>query len=275
MYEDLKHLSERPSVFSVYSVDTLWTEPHLAKKMLETHLNQETALASRPAKAIDRVVSWMDEAIGLTGRSVCDLGCGPGLYSGRYAARGANVIGLDFSSNSISYARSQATSGEGAVAYRVANYLTDQLPEQQDLITLIYCDLCALSPSQRQTLLVKIRDCLVPGGKLVFDVYSEKAFDCVIEGVSFGRNLMNGFWSENDYYAFQNTFRYDCNAVSLDRFTIIEQARTWEVFNWLQYFSPNDVRREIEAAGFSSIEFVQGFDVDPQDEMTFGIIAGL
>lgn len=274
MYEDLKHLTERPIVFSVYTADTLWTEPHLAKMMLDTHLAQDTPLASRPAEAIYRVVNWMDEVIGLNGRKVCDLGCGPGLYTSRYAKRGANVIGLDFSANSIAYAQNRLSTLDALISYRVANYLSDPLPEQQDLVTLIYCDLCALSPSQRQILLAKIRECLVPGGKLVFDVYSKIAFDHVTEGVSFGRNLMNGFWSARDYFAFQHTFRYERAAVSLDRFTIIEEDRTWDVFNWLQYFSPDDISREIEAAGFSSINFVEGFDVDPQDKATFGVVAG-
>jgi SAM-dependent methyltransferase len=275
MYEDLKNLSERPAVFSVYTADTLWTEPHLAKMMLDTHLAQDTALASRPTKAIDRVVSWIDDVIGLKDRKVCDLGCGPGLYAHRYAKRGANVIGLDFSENSIAYAQGHSASKDASVSYRVANYLTAPLPEQQDLVTLIYCDLCALSPSQRQRLLAKIRDSLVPGGKFVFDLYSETAFDRVKEGVSFGRNLMNGFWSENDYFAFQQTFRYESEAVSLYRFTIIEEDRRWDVFNWLQYFSPDDIRRELEAAGFSSIAFVQGFDLDPKDKASFAVVAGL
>ena len=274
MYEDLKHLSERPGVFSIYTADTLWTEPHLAKMMLATHLDQDTALASRPTAAINRMVDWVDQSIGLNEKSVCDLGCGPGLYASRYAKRGANVTGLDFSASSVAYAKRQSSSADAPVSYRVANYLTDPLPEQQDLVTLIYCDLCALSPSQRQILLAKIRECLVPGGKLVFDVYSEQAFERVTEGASFGRNLMHGFWSANDYFAFQNTFRYEREAVSLDRFTIIEDARTWDVFNWLQYFSPDQIRREIEAAGFTSIEIVDGFDLDPEDQATFGVVAG-
>ena len=275
MYEGLKHLSERPRVFSVYSADMLWTEPHLAKMMLDTHLAQDTALASRPTEAIERVVSWIDEVIGLTVRKVCDLGCGPGLYAHRYAKRGAHVIGLDFSANSIAYAQRHSSSNDAPVSYRLVNYLTDPLPAQQDLITLIYCDLCALSPSQRKMLLAKLRECLVPGGKFVFDVYSETAFDRVTEGALFGRNLMNGFWSANEYFAFQHTFRYEREAVSLDRFTIIEEDLTWDVFNWLQYFSPDDICRELKSAGFSSAEFVKGFDLDPEDEASFAVVASL
>ena len=171
MYTELAKLSERPKVFSSYTADTLWTAPHLANQMLQTHLSQDTALASRPFEAIDRVVEWIDRAFGLDGKAVCDLGCGPGLYANRFAGRGAIVHGLDFSRSSIDYAQKHAPSNAGPVTFQVANYLTDPLPEQQDLVTLIYCDLCPLSPPQRQTLLAKTLQALTPGGKFILDVF--------------------------------------------------------------------------------------------------------
>lgn len=273
MYTELTALSERPDIFSVYTAETLWTDPHLAKMMLDMHLSQDTALASRPTDAIDRVVDWIEQTFGLDGVSVCDLGCGPGLYANRFAERGAIVCGLDFSCNSIDYARKHAPLNIGAVTYRVANYLEDPLPEQQDLVTLIYCDFCPLSPVQRQTLLAKIHRALTPGGKLIFDVFSTKAFEGVVEGVAFERNLMNGFWSVNDYFAFKHTFRYEQETVSLDHFTVIEKDRTWDVYNWLKYFSHDEIRQDLIQAGFSTVEFTEGFGVDRSDETTFGVVA--
>ena len=273
MYAQLKTLTERPEAFSVYTAETLWTEPHLAEQMLQTHLSQDTALASRPIAAVERVVGWLDDVFGLAGKRVCDLGCGPGLYANRYAARGASVHGLDFSRNSIAHAQRHAPSGGGTLTYDVANYLTDPLPNSQDLVTLIYCDLCPLSPAQRQTLLGKIHQSLVSGGAFVFDVASMEAFEAVREDTQFGHNLMGGFWSAQDYFAFHNTLRYDREALSLDRFTIIEAARTWEVFNWLQYFSPATIRAELEQAGFAAVEIVGGFDADSDSTASFGVIA--
>lgn len=273
VYTELKKLSERPEVFSVYSAETLWTDPHLASQMVQTHLSQDTALASRPIEAIDRVVDWIDQSFKLDGRSACDLGCGPGLYANRYVERGANVHGLDFSRSSISYARKHAPLKGGAVTYQVADYLKDPLPEQQDLVTLIYCDLCPLSPVQRSTLLAKVLQALTPGGKFIFDVFSMRAFEAVDEGASFERNLMNGFWSADDYFAFRHTFRYDHEAVSLDRFTIIEENRTWDVHNWLKYFSQDEIHRELKQAGFGNVEFTEGFGVDRSDDTTFGVVA--
>ena len=274
MYKRLEKIHQRPEVFSIYTAETLWTEPHLANRMLQLHLSQDTALASRPVEAIDRVVAWINQSFGLKGKSTCDLGCGPGLYANRYAEHGAIVHGIDFSSNSIDYAQENEPSGAEPVTYQVANYLTAPLPGQQDLVTLIHCDLCPLSPIQRQTLLTKIRQTLSPSGKFVLDVFSIEAFEGVREGVSFGRNYMNGFWSARDYFAFQLTFKYDNDAVSLDRFTVIEEDRTWEVYNWLQYFSPDSIRVELKQAGFGTVEFTEGFGIDRSDATTFGVVAG-
>ena len=84
---------------------------------------------------------------------------------------------------------------------------------------------------------------------------------------------MNGFWSANDYFAFQHTFRYDQEAVSLDHFTVVEKDRTWDVYNWLKYFSQDEIRGELKQAGFGNTEFTRGFGIDPSDETTFGIVA--
>ncbi len=275
MYDQLAEIHQRPGVFSTYTADLLWTRPHLANRMLHLHLSQDTALASRPYTAIGRTVDWIDNRFGLDGRSVCDLGCGPGVYANRFAERGAIVKGIDFSSHSIEYAKKHGPAEGEPVTYRVANYLTAPLPEQQDLITLIYCDLCPLSPAQRRTLLSKVRRALAPGGKFILDVFSDTAFADVSEAVSYGKNYMDGFWSADDYFAFHLVFRYEPDAVSLDRFTVIEENETSTIYNWLQYFSPDRIRAELEQAGFRTIEITDGFGEDRADPSTFGIIASL
>ena len=52
MYELLLDISQRPAPFSRYTAMELWTRPHLARQMLQYHLNQETELASRPFETI-------------------------------------------------------------------------------------------------------------------------------------------------------------------------------------------------------------------------------
>ncbi len=275
MFKELTQIDQKPEVFSVYTTDKLWTEPHLAEQMLQAHLSQETPMASRPLIAIDRVVTWIDDMFELNGKSICDLGCGPGLYAEKYALLGAKVHGLDFSVNSIQYAKGSASKCQLEITYEVANYLEKALPSDQDIVTLIYCDLCAISASQRQKLYSQVRECLKPDGTFVFDVFSLSAFDSFTEHCSFAPNYMHPFWSNNKYYTFHNAFRYEGDRVSLDHYTIVEEERTWHVYNWIQYFTRESIRTELADNGFEVIEIVNGFDTEEANSSSFGVIAKL
>ena len=38
-------------------------------------------------------------------------------------------------------------------------------------------------------------------------------------------NLLNGFWSSEPYYGFLNTFKYEEEKVTLDKYTIVERTK--------------------------------------------------
>ncbi|WP_026339122.1 class I SAM-dependent methyltransferase [Psychromonas ossibalaenae] len=275
MFKQLTQIQQKPELFSAYTTDKLWTEPHLAEQMLQAHLSQETPMASRPLAAIDRVVTWIDKMFDLNGKSICDLGCGPGLYAEKYALLGAQVYGLDISANSIQYAKDSAAEHKLDISYAAADYLVSTLPLEQDLVTLIYCDLGALSPLHRQTLYHQVRESLKPDGLFIFDVFSNRAFDAFTEHCSFAPDYMNQFWSKNNYFTFHNAFRYEDDNVSLDHFTIVEEHRTWDVYNWMQYFTHESISAELADNGFEVIEIVNGFDAEESSSASFGVIAKL
>ncbi len=100
-------------------------------------------------------------------------------------------------------------------------------------------------------MLTKFHKVLKSGGAVVLDVYSLTAFEEREEVAIYELNQLNGFWSPNDYYGFQNTFKYDKEKVVLDKYTIIEKGRTRTIYNWLQYFSHDDLKNEFEECGFT------------------------
>lgn len=247
MYDLLYDLCQRPIPFSRYTAKELWTRPHLAQQMLNYHLSQETELASRPFETIDRVVGWIDAQLGLAAKRVCDLGCGPGLYAQRFADHGAEVTGVDFSAHSLDYAKAQV---KQSIRYVMADYLSDDLPDGFDLVSLIYCDLCALSPVQRKILLGRMWQMLNTGGQLVMDVAGMGSFGGKEELALLEKNLMGGFWAATDYVGIQRSFVYPNQRLSLDRYLIVEPKETWQIFNWFQYFTPESIEAELIDAGF-------------------------
>lgn len=253
MFDQLEVLTRRPEPFSQYTAPLLWASPHISQKMLAFHLSQETELASRPVMKIDQTVSWIDKQIGLEGKQICDLGCGPGLYASRFHMRGARVTGLDISSRSIDYAKGQAANAGHDIQYRQANYLDDHLPEENDLVTLIYADYCALSPQQRKHLLAKIHASLKMGGALILDVFTHNQFLERTEDLIFEPDLMDGFWAPKPYFGFQKNWVYPDLHLTLDHYLIVSKELDFEVYNWLQYFSATSLKKELVEAGFAEL----------------------
>ena len=256
VFDALEKINERPAPFEFYTADQLWTDEYTSRKMLAYHLDENIDLSSRNKEFIDRSVQWIVSHFGIDEDStIADFGCGPGLYTTPFAEHRAHVTGIDFSARSIRYARKIAEQKGLDIDYYQQNYLEFETEKRFDLITMIFCDFCALSPSQRKTLLARFLVFLKPGGAVLLDVHSFNEFNRRKEVVLCERNLLDHFWSPEEYYGFMNIFKYEKEKVTLDKYTIIEEARARVIYNWLQYFSRDTLREEFEANGFEVAEF--------------------
>jgi len=275
MFKELVQINARPAPFEHYTAAELWTDPHTSSRMLEWHLDGAIDVASRTTDFIDRSAAWIVRRFALdSSRSVADFGCGPGLYANRLARSAARITGIDFSARSNAYAQEQANAEALSVDYVQADYLEYETKSRFDLISMIMCDFCALSPAQRREMLKKFRAILKPGGEVLLDVYSLQAFDGREEQTMYAPQLLDGFWSANPYFGFLNTFKYEQDKVVLDQYTIVEQSGTRVVYNWLQYFDVDSIRSELQSAGFAAeiLGDVTGGQYSP-DSDEFAVVA--
>ena len=276
MFEELDSINTRPEPFEFYTASDLWTDEYTSKQMLTFHLNKDIEMSSRRAEFINRSVEWIASHFNVgAGTKIADFGCGPGLYTTRLAQRQADVTGIDFSKSSIQYAQDIATKEGLSIQYLNQNYLEFAMEDRFDLILMIMCDFCALSPVQGKKMLNKFFAILEPGGSVLLDVYSLAAFDQREEAAMYEANLLNGFWSPNKYYGFLNTFKYDKERVALDKYTLIEASRIWTVYNWLQYFSSEALEKEFVEVGFTVEKLysdVAGSPFDP-DNTEIAVVA--
>ncbi|MBW1616207.1 MAG: class I SAM-dependent methyltransferase [Deltaproteobacteria bacterium] len=219
--------------------------------MLKYHLNESIDMSSRNGKFIKSSLQWIISRFKVgKGVEIADFGCGPGLYTTGLAEQGAVVTGIDFSGNSLRYAKKTARKKGLAINYIKANYLDFNTKDKFDLIIMIMCDYCALSYEQRKTILSKFRSLLKPNGLVALDIYSLNSFDARKETSYYELNQLNGFWSDKDYYCFVNTFKYNKERVILDKYSIIEETGKREIYNWLQYFDESSLKKEFEQSGF-------------------------
>jgi 2-polyprenyl-3-methyl-5-hydroxy-6-metoxy-1,4-benzoquinol methylase len=252
MFEKLEKISARPKPFEIYTAADLWTDEHTSGQMLSYHLNEDVDLSSRNRAFIEKSVGWINAYFNIgPGNKIADFGCGPGLYTQRLAALQADVTGIDFSERSIQYAKKVAAETDLSIRYINQDYFDFETDDRFDLILMIMCDFCALSPVQRKRILTKFHTLLTPGGHVLLDVYSLNAFEQREETVVYEKGLLNGFWSPEPYYGFLNTFKYEKEKVVLDKYSIIEANRTRTVYNWLQYFSREILEREFASCGFA------------------------
>ena len=256
MFANLEDINRRPEPYEFNTVASLWNDEHISEKMLELHLNESVDLASRNKGFIDRSVDFIASKFDVGAETkICDFGCGPGLYTTQFAEKGARVTGIDFSSRSIAYARNSAAQKNLNIEYILQDYLQFSANRKFNVITLIYLDFCPLSPRQRKILLSIFYDCLESDGAIIIDVLSENYFDKVHEKRTYEYSPENGFWSSRPYYAFLNTFTYEKHKVVLDKHTIIEENASRTIFNWLQCYSLESLKKEFRESGFSISEY--------------------
>ncbi len=269
MYQELEMINTRPKPFAFYTANELWTNEHTSRRMLAFHLNENIDVSSRKAEFINHSVEWIDSKFNIgEGIKIADFGCGPGLYTTRLAKRGADVTGIDFSKSSIQYAQQVADKEELSIQYVNQNYLDFETDDRFHLILMIMCDFCALSPSQRKLMLRKYHTYLEPNGSVLLDVYSLISFKNHEAKAIYEQNLLDGFWSPNKYYGFLNTFKYETEKVTLDKYTIVESDRTRTVYNWLQYFDTKDLEKEFGQCGFKIEDFYSDVAGSPFDSKT-------
>ena len=259
MFKELEKINSRPEPFQFYTADVLWTDNHISKKMLESHLNEDFEVSIQNREFINCSVDWIVTRFGIEkNRQVADFGCGMGSYATRLVEKGADVTGIDFSEIFIQHAKGVAKQKGLVINYVQQNYLEFETEERFDLITLLLCDFCALSPSQRKTILKKFYKFLKPDSSVLIDIYSMNAFNQRKETETYEHSCLDGFWSPENYYCFQNAFKYNEEKVILDKYTIIEEKRTRVIYNWLQYYTEDSLRKEFEENGFT----VEGFYSD-------------
>ncbi len=249
VFRELQQINQRPAIWSRLTATELWTDPYVARQMLRFHLDETVDLSSRRPAFIDASARWIANAFGLgPGTRVLDLGCGPGLYTTRFAQGGADVTGVDFSASSIDYARETAARDGLDIRYVTADYLEWECDERFDLVTLIYLDFCPLAPRQRAVLLARVERMLAPGGAFLFDVCSMARLGSIEESASYWSSPGDDFWAAGPHFGFVNTFVYGGDAVTLEKHVIVEAERTRVIFNWLQHYSPESLAAEL--AGF-------------------------
>ncbi|MBU0997783.1 MAG: class I SAM-dependent methyltransferase [Firmicutes bacterium] len=226
----------------------MWTDPYISKQMLKYHLNFESDIASRKLDTIKESCKFLLNTF-TRGSTICDFGCGPGLYGNYLQQMGYQVIGVDISENSLEYARKQNSN----VIYLNMNYVSETLPQKIDNAMMIYCDFGALSPNDRKQFLNNLKKVLNPNGFFIFDVFSDKRFDSLEES-SVRYEDKDGFFLPGNAVVESRLIKFTDRKISLSYDKAVG-IRTIELYNWDQHYNYKEMQTYMNKQGFRIVDY--------------------
>jgi SAM-dependent methyltransferase len=104
----------------------------------------------------------------LDGLRALELGCGGAQFGLRVAARGANVVGLDFSENQLRHALRNVR--ERGARFPLVRGDAEELPFADGSFDLVFCDHGGTSFTDPHRTIPEAARVLRPGGRLVFNI---------------------------------------------------------------------------------------------------------
>lgn len=245
--------TQRPQIYTEGN-SIMWTDDHISRQLLEIHLNPDIDLASRRRASIKSTVDWISRIVNLKKMNILDLGCGPGLYAELMTERGHKVTGVDFSKNSIEYARNEAIKKNLDIKYVNQNYLELCEENEYDLIMMIFTDFGVLIPEARKILLQKVCRALKPGGAFVFDVLRDKDIEMKVAEKSW-KMEESGFWKNRPHLVLSDSYYYPKEKVVLYQHIVIDNSENFNVYRfWTHFFTPDELKKVLVQEGFEKIE---------------------
>lgn len=229
----------------------MWNDPYIATQMLTFHLDETHGIASRRPEIIDETVAWITNTLNLqAGMHLLDLGCGPGLYTKRFAENGLQITGVDYSQNSIDYAKLR----DSATTYLCQNYNDMNFANNTfDVVMMIFGDFCVLNNEERDNLLAKVHKMLKIGGHFVFDVSQPQHHQYLNNHNQWSIEPDGGFWMPDPYLVLEQGFIYHDN-ISAHQYIVIQSDGTQTLYrNWYHDYTATTIAPVVTAQGFELV----------------------
>ena len=147
-------------------------------------------------------LDWIDQAIGLSGKRVVDVGCGGGILAESMASRGAEVTGIDLSERALGVARLHLLESRQKVDYRLISAETLALAQPGGFDAVTCMEMLEHVPDPASV----VRACaslVKPGGQVFLSTINRnlKAYLFAVIGAEYLLNLLPR--GTHDYARFQ------------------------------------------------------------------------
>jgi len=201
-----------------------WDDPEFSRRMLAVHLAQDSDLASRPVKWIDKQVAWIhDQLLGKRPSSILDLGCGPGFYLHRLATLGHHCRGIDFGPASIEYAR-RHNPDASRCEFILGDIRKVAFGGPYDLAMILYGEFNVFSPTEVSAILRAIEGSLAPHGRVILEVQTPNAVETVGRGKPSEQQCESGLFSDRPYRCHTKNQWLPGQKIAIQSFSVTDEA---------------------------------------------------
>ncbi|MCK5128956.1 MAG: class I SAM-dependent methyltransferase [Clostridiales bacterium] len=266
---------KKPEIY-MNGTDSIWTNPYTAKNMLEAHLDDSHDGASYRIEKRDKIINYIMTKSNLCNNdSLVDFGCGAGLYVNKFANLGIMSTGIDFSENSIKYARN--VSKDNIDSNFIHSDYTKHIDfeREHDIALIISKDYGVLPENNRKNLLSNINNSLVCDGYFFFDVPSYTAYEkAKTQKRSTWSISQKSFYRPHEHLKIEADYFYDKEKVSCKSVLIVDDKI--QIYRMYQtYFSIEKITKELKDCGFTVQEVLSNLEGEAYNESshTIGLVS--
>lgn len=196
---------------------------------------------------------------GLTDGRICELGCGTGIMTEKFAKAGYQMIGLDKSVDMLALAKQKQEETKSDILYLNQDMTEMELDKPVDACISV-CDSMnyLLQEEEMSALFERVKKYLTPGGLFIFDLKTVYCYRNVIG---------NQTWVEQDEevsYIWENFF-YEAQDINEYMLTIFRKQpdsglyERMEEAHYQRAYSPERLKSLLAEAGLT---LVDSFDED-------------
>ncbi len=231
-----------------------WDDPDFSRRMLVEHLSQNHDMASRRTEWIDKQVAWIHDVCS-DGQptSILDLGCGPGFYSHRLAARDTELWS-DFGPASIEYAR-QHNPDQSQCTFILGDIRHAAFGEPYDLAMMLFGELNVFAPAEVSAILRKVAASLRPEGRLILETQTREAVEQAGYSAPSEQECESGLFSDRPYHCRTESRWLPDEEVAVQTFSVTETAngQTRVYRSTTKAWSDHDLTTLLTDAGFHTV----------------------
>ncbi|EJA1860819.1 class I SAM-dependent methyltransferase [Staphylococcus pseudintermedius] len=224
--------------------DNIWKNEKFSDYVLKSHLNSNIYGGSKDSEFIEKAVTFISKNFP-PGKfnKLLDVGCGPGIYSEKFSEKGYDVTGIDYSVNSIDYAKNNQ---KGQAKYVLGDLRNLDIKETFNIILIVYQTYATLSYKERIDFLYEVYKKIEHGGIFILDVPTKAYFKNFQDMKVWEYMPENNDFIQESFLLLYLIHKYE-NAVLLKKsIYTLQTGEVIEFNDWMQHFDVNSIKDEVE-----------------------------